>query len=239
MIGCNSTRYRGQSYAFRTSCFQPCPSQAKGAVLYFPHLLLPAMSQPAKQGDSPMLSAPVASSHVPASQARGQSYAFHTCCVWPCPSQAKGTDLCSPHLLRLAMSQPCSVTLAATALNIGKVPCFPHLTALDIGTTLCFPHHVPAKQCYAGCNSTPYRNSPMPSAPVASSHVPAKQCYIGCNSSPYRNSPMLSAPVASSHVPAKQCYIGCNRTPYRNSPPLSTLVASRHVPAKPCYLTWL
>ena len=134
-------------------------------------------------GDSPMLSAPVASSRVPA-------------------SQAKGTVLCFPNL-HPAMSQPCNVTLTATALNIGTVPCFPHLTALDVWTTLCFPHHVPAKHCYIGCNSTPYRNSPMPSTPVASSHVPAKQCYIGCNSAPYRNSPTPSTPVASRHVPAK------------------------------------
>ena len=137
-----------------------------------------------------MLSAPLASSRVPASQARGQTYAFHTCCFQPCPSQpSKGTDLCFPHLLRPAMSQPSKWDrpMLSTPASFG---------------------HVPAKQCYIGCNSTPYRNSPMPSAPVASSHVPAKQYYIGRNSTPYRNSPMPSAPVASSHVPAKQCYIG-------------------------------
>ena len=108
-------KQRGQPYAFRTSCFQPCPSQAKGTVLCFPHLLLPAVSQPSK-GDSPMLSAPVASCHVPANQpSKGDSPmlstpaasghvparqcysgcsstwyrgAFHTCCFQPCPSQA-------------------------------------------------------------------------------------------------------------------------------------------------------
>ena len=121
-----------------------------------PMLSAPVASSrvPAKQGDSPMLSTPVASSRVPV-------------------SQAKGTVLCFPNL-HPAMSQPCNVTLTATALNIGTVPCFPHLTALDVWTTLCFPHHVPAKHCYVGCNSTPYRNSPMPSTPVASRHVPAK-----------------------------------------------------------------
>ena len=145
-----------------------------------------------------MLSTPVASSHVPASQARGQTYAFHTCCVRPCPSQANGTDLCFPHLLRLAMSQPSSVILAATALHIGTVLCLPHLllpamsqpssiilaeTALHIGTVLCLPHLLlPAMSQRSSVilaeKSTPYRNSPMPSTPVASSHVPAKPCYI-------------------------------------------------------------
>ena len=90
------------------------------------------------------------------------------------------------------MSQPCNVTLTATALNIGTVPCFSHLTALDVWTTLCFPHHVPAKHCYVGCNSTPYRNSPPLSTPVASHHVPAKPCYItwlliSCTGPLYKN----------------------------------------------------